>query len=100
MATRNVVLTDAQFELANRLASSGCYQNPADALLAGLLLLEWEEAELRARLAGGGVEQAKAKDVAAEDGEHAFRRACADELDPMQSAIERELGMQETTADG
>ena len=86
MATRNVVLTDAQFELANRLASSGGYQNPADALLAGLRLLEREEAELRARLAGGGVEQAGAKDVAAGDGEHAIRRARADSLDPMQAA--------------
>ena len=79
MATRNVVLTDAQSELVNRLVSSGRYQNASEAMRAGLRLLEREEAELselRARLAAG-LEQARSGDLAEGDGEHAIRRAFA-----------------------
>ncbi|MFW5739925.1 MAG: type II toxin-antitoxin system ParD family antitoxin, partial [Myxococcota bacterium] len=46
MATRNVVLTDRQSELIDRLVASGRYQNASEALRAGLRLLEREEAEL------------------------------------------------------
>ena len=79
MATRNVVLTDAQSALVNRLVSSGRYQNASEALRAGLRLLEREEAELdelRARLAAG-LGQARSNDLAEGDGEHAIRRAFA-----------------------
>lgn len=79
MATRNVVLTDAQSELVNRWISSGRYQNASEVLRAGLRLLEREEAELselRARLETG-LEQARAKDLAGGNGEHAIRRAFA-----------------------
>ena len=79
MATRNVVLTDAQSDLVNRLVSSGRYQNASEALRAGLRLLEREEAQLndlRARLAAG-LEQARSNDLAEGDGEHAIRRAFA-----------------------
>ena len=79
MATRNVVLTDAQSALVNRLVTSGRYQNASEALRAGLRLLEREEAELnelRARLAAG-LEQARSNDLAEGDGEHAIRRAFA-----------------------
>ena len=79
MATRNVVLTDAQSDLVNRLVSSGRYQNASEAMRAGLRLLEREEAELselRARLAAG-LEQARSGDLAEGDGEHAIRRAFA-----------------------
>ena len=79
MATRNVVLTDAQSDLVNRLVSSGRYQNASEALRAGLRLLEREEAELnelRARLAAG-LDQARSNDLAEGDGEHAIRRAFA-----------------------
>ena len=79
MATRNVVLTDAQSDLVNRLVSSGRYQNASEALRAGLRLLEREEAELnelRARLAAG-LEQARSNDLAEGDGEHAIRRTFA-----------------------
>lgn len=77
MATRNVVLTDAQSELVDRLVASGRYQNASEALRAGLRLLEREEAELgelRARLATG-VAQARSGDLAEGDGEQAVRRA-------------------------
>ena len=79
MATKNVVLTDAQSELVNQLVSSGRYQNASEALRAGLRLLEREEAELselRARLATG-LEQVRSKDLADGDGEQAIRRAFA-----------------------
>lgn len=46
MATRNVVLTDNQSALVDRLVASGRYQNASEALRAGLRLLEREEAEL------------------------------------------------------
>ena len=79
MATRNVVLTDAQSEFVNRLVSSGRFQNVSEALRAGLRLLERDEVEmsaLRARLAVG-LEQVRSKDLAEGDGEHAIRRAFA-----------------------
>ncbi|RBI82278.1 type II toxin-antitoxin system ParD family antitoxin, partial [Rhodosalinus halophilus] len=54
MPTRNVVLTDSQTDLIERLIADGRYQNASEALRAGLRLLEREEAEmtaLRERLA-------------------------------------------------
>lgn len=79
MATRNVVLTDAQSDLVDRLVASGRYQNASEALRAGLRLLEREEAEfgdLRARLADG-LDQARRGDLAKGRGEDAIRRAFA-----------------------
>jgi len=79
MATRNVVLTDTQSELADRLVASGRYQNASEALRAGLRLLEREEAELgalRARLISG-LEEARRGELADGSGEDAIRRAFA-----------------------
>ena len=79
MATRNVVLTDAQSKFVNSLVSSGRYQNASEVLRAGLRLLEREEAELcdlRALLSAG-LEQARSGDLADGDGEVAVRRAFA-----------------------
>ena len=62
MPTRNVVLTDSQTDLIERLIADGRYQNASEALRAGLRLLEREEAEmtaLRNRLAAG-LEEARA----------------------------------------
>ncbi len=69
MVTRNVVLTEPQSALVDRLVATGRFQNASEALRAGLRLLEREEAEaevLRTRLAaaldeaqrGGGRAQA------------------------------------------
>lgn len=77
MPTRNVVLTDSQTDLIDRLIADGRYQNASEALRAGLRLLEREEAEmtaLRARLAGG-LEEARAGALAEGSGEDAIRRA-------------------------
>ena len=79
MATRNVVLTDTQSDLVDRLISSGRYQNASEALRAGLRLLEREETELgalRDRLVSG-VEQARSGQLAEGSGEDAMRRAFA-----------------------
>ena len=51
MPTRNVVLTDRQTALIDRLVKSGRYQNASEVLRSGLRLLEQQEAEERARLA-------------------------------------------------
>lgn len=79
MATRNVVLTDAQSALLERLVASGRYQNASEVLRAGLRLLEREEAELddlRARLSTG-LDEARRGDLSEGTGEEAIRRAFA-----------------------
>lgn len=79
MATRNVVLTDTQSDLVDRLIASGRYQNASEALRAGLRLLEREESELgalRDRLSTG-VEQARTGLLAEGSGEDAVRSAFA-----------------------
>lgn len=52
MPTRNVVLTDRQARLLERLVASGRYQNASEVLRAGLRLIErqedWEAARLEA----------------------------------------------------
>jgi antitoxin ParD1/3/4 len=50
MPTRNVVLTDYQAELVDRLVSSGRYQNASEVLREGLRLVEGQEAEGKARI--------------------------------------------------
>ena len=77
MATRNVVLTESQSALVDRLVASGRYQNASEALRAGLRLLEREEAQLdalRTRLETG-LDQARRGDLAEGSGEDAVRRA-------------------------
>ena len=79
MPTRNVVLTDSQTDLIDRLIADGRYQNASEALRAGLRLLEREEAEmsaLRARLVAG-LEEARSGALAEGSGEDAIRRAFA-----------------------
>lgn len=79
MVTRNVVLTDTQSDLVDRLVASGRYQNASEALRAGLRLLEREEAELgdlRTRLTRG-LDQVRRGDLAEGSGEDAIRRAFA-----------------------
>ena len=79
MATRNVVLTEAQSAMIDRLVASGRFQNASEALRAGLRLLEREEDEtelLRIRLTLS-LEQAHRGDLAGGSGEEAIRRAFA-----------------------
>ena len=50
MPTRNVVLTDHQARLVERLVVSGRYQNASEVLREGVRLVECQEAEHEARL--------------------------------------------------
>lgn len=50
MPTRNVVLTDYQADLVERLVSSGRYQNASEVLREGLRLIENRDAEDKIRL--------------------------------------------------
>jgi len=50
MPTRNVVLTEHQAELIEKLVDSGRYQNASEVLREGLRLVESREAEDGARL--------------------------------------------------
>jgi antitoxin ParD1/3/4 len=80
MATRNVVLTDAQSALVDQLVDSGRFQNASEALRAGLRLLQEDEAErsaLRDRLVLG-VEEARQENFAEGNGEEAMKRAFAE----------------------
>ncbi len=50
MPTRNVVLTDHQAQLVEKLVSSGRYQNASEVLREGLRLIEDREAQDSAKL--------------------------------------------------
>jgi len=50
MPTRNVVLTDRQSDLIEKLVDSGRYQNASEVLREGLRLIEQRGAEERAKL--------------------------------------------------
>ena len=79
MPTRNVVLTETQTQLIDRLVADGRFQNASEAMRAGLRLLEREEVEmtdLRTRLAAG-LREARAGAFADGTGEDAIRRAFA-----------------------
>ena len=83
MPTRNVVLTDHQNALVDRLIESGRYQNASEALRAGLRYLEDEEERgtlLRQRLRLAH-EAIKARDLAPGIGRDAFKSALRDGLE-------------------
>jgi len=50
MPTRNIVLTERQSELVERLVASGRYQNASEVLREGLRLIENRDAEEKIRL--------------------------------------------------
>lgn len=50
MPTRNVVLTDRQAELLERLVREGRYQNASEVMREGLRLIEDKEEDAKARL--------------------------------------------------
>jgi antitoxin ParD1/3/4 len=50
LPTRNIVLTQRQSELIERLVASGRYQNASEVLREGLRLIETRDAEDKARL--------------------------------------------------
>ena len=79
MVTRNVVLTDSQDKLVQKLVAAGRYQNASEALRAGLRLLEQEETGLTLIRQGlqEGMSQASTGDLAEGSGIDVVRRAFA-----------------------
>ena len=82
MPTRNVVLTEHQAALIERLVASGRYQNASEVLRQGLRLVEREEADLASLLAK--VDEAEA-DYAA--GHYALLTSDAD-LDALMASLD------------
>jgi len=79
MASRNVVLTEAEAKLVDRLVETGRYKNASETILTALSLLEREEArlsDLRERLKTG-LEEARSGDLADGSGREAIRSAFA-----------------------
>ena len=62
MPTRNVVLTDQQAELVEKLVQSGRYQNASEVLRDGLRFLQRREREEAAKLEAlrGALDEAEA----------------------------------------
>lgn len=91
MPTRNVVLTDRQAGMVDRLVALGRYQNASEVLRSGLRLVEREEAESKARLkalresARLGIADVKAGRF------HNFESE-ADLGDHLEALVEEELG--------
>ena len=81
MPTRNVVLTEQQAELIEKLVYSGRYQNASEVLRDGLRLLQSREREEAAKLEAirGALDEAEAA-VAAGD-LHDYGPALSDDID-------------------
>ena len=87
MPTRNVVLTNQQAELVEKLVNSGRYQNASEVLRDGLRLLERRELEEAAKLEAirGALDEAEAA-VAAGD-LHDYSPALFDELEEEERVV-------------
>lgn len=88
MPTRNVVLTDHQSALIDRLVKSGRYQNASEVLREGLRLIEREDAEARARIKA--LREAANVGIAAVDAGRIRTFASVDELDDHYTTLTEE----------
>ena len=79
MVTQNVVLTDQQKELIDRLVADGRFQNASEAIRAGVRLLEEREEALIAlrEHLSESIAQAERGEFAEGTGEEVIRRAFA-----------------------
>ncbi len=87
MPTRNVVLTDQQAELVEKLVESGRYQNASEVLRDGLRLLQRRELEESVKLKAlrGALDEAEAA-VAAGD-LYDYSPALFDDVDEEEKTI-------------
>ena len=87
MPTRNVVLTDQQAELVEKLVQSGRYQNASEVLRDGLRLLQRREVEETVKLDAlrGALDEAEAA-VAAGD-IYDYSPALFDDIDEEEKKI-------------
>lgn len=98
MPTRNVVLTDHQAALLERLVSGGRYQNASEVLREGLRLLESREVEDKLRLKV--LRKAVREGIADADAGRFTRFTTADELRRhLALATEAAIGATETAAE-
>lgn len=88
MPTRNVVLTDRQSALIDRLVRSGRYQNASEVLREGLRLIEREDVEARARIKA--LREAANVGIAAVDAGRIRTFASAEELDDHYATLTEE----------
>ena len=87
MPTRNVVLTDQQAELIEKLVQSGRYQNASEVLRDGLRLLQRRELEETVKLEAlrGALDEAEAA-IAAGD-IYDYSSTLFDNLDEEEKAV-------------
>ncbi len=87
MPTRNVVLTDQQAELIEKLVESGRYQNASEVLRDGLRLLQRRELEetVKLEVLRGALDEAEAA-VAAGD-LYDYSPALFDDVDEEEKAL-------------
>ncbi len=87
MPTRNVVLTDQQAELVEKLVGSGRYQNASEVLRDGLRLLHRRELEETAKLEAlrGAFDEAEAAVAAGDISD--YSPALFDDADDQDKAI-------------
>ena len=87
MPTRNVVLTDQQAELVEKLVESGRYQNASEVLRDGLRLLQRRELEetVKLEVLRGALDEAEAA-VAAGD-IYDYAPAFFDDIDEEENVI-------------
>ena len=87
MPTRNVVLTDQQAELVEKMVESGRYQNASEVLRDGLRLLQRRELEEAAKLEAlrGALDEAEAA-IAAGD-VHDYGPTLFDDIDEEENTI-------------
>ena len=98
MPTRNVVLTDHQAALLERLVSGGRYQNASEVLREGLRLLESREVEDKLRLKV--LREAVREGIADADAGRFKRFATADALrNHLALVTEAAIGATETAAE-
>ena len=87
MPTRNVVLTDQQVKLVEKLVHSGRYQNASEVLRDGLRLLQRRELEETAKLEAirGALDDAEAAVAAGEL--YDYSPALFDDIDEEEKTI-------------
>lgn len=87
MPTRNVVFTDQQAELVEKLVQSGRYQNASEVLRDGLRLLQRRELKDAAKLEAlrGALDEAEVA-IAAGD-VHDYSPALLDDLDEGEKVV-------------
>ena len=87
MPTRNVVLTDQQAELVEKMVESGRYQNASEVLRDGLRLLQRRELEEAAKLEAlrGALDEAEAATAAGDI--HDYGPTLFDDIDEEENTI-------------